>query len=124
MTRFSPDWNAEDLSLQFQVWSVKSYVSHVPLFVNVLYKRSAERIAPFLHPQRDVCVSLEQARHRLLALSSLFPGLYVNILVYFSITYFLSSVISKAEMRLKSVVVIKSVLTVCKRKFYEFFLRW
>ncbi len=40
----------------------------------VLQRASVARISPFLDPSRDVVLSLEQTRHRLLVLSCLCPG--------------------------------------------------
>jgi hypothetical protein len=40
----------------------------------VLQLSSVSMIAPFLDPARDVITSLEQTRHRLLALNCLAPG--------------------------------------------------
>ena len=57
-----------------QVWAVKSYTKSVPIYVQVLQRASLRMIAPFLDPERDVLVSVEQMRHRLLALSCLCPG--------------------------------------------------
>jgi hypothetical protein len=53
---------------------VKSYTKSVPVYVQVLQRASLRMIAPFLDPERDVLVSVEQMRHRLLALSCLCPG--------------------------------------------------
>ncbi|EIE18822.1 hypothetical protein COCSUDRAFT_59753 [Coccomyxa subellipsoidea C-169] len=72
--RFSPSAHQEDLGLQFQVWAVKSYTKSVPVYVQVLQRDSLRMLAPFLDPERDVLVSVEQMRHRLLALSCLCPG--------------------------------------------------
>ena len=58
----------------WQVWAVKSYTKSVPVYVQVLQRASLRMIAPFLDPERDVLVSVEQMRHRLLALSCLCPG--------------------------------------------------
>lgn len=57
-----------------QVWAVKSYTKSVPLYIQVLQRNSLQLIAPFLDPDHDVIVSMEQTRHRLLALSCLCPG--------------------------------------------------
>lgn len=57
-----------------QVWAVKSYTKSVPVYVQVLRRDSLRMLAPFLDPDRDVLVSVEQMRHRLLALSCLCPG--------------------------------------------------
>ena len=57
-----------------QVWAVKSYTKSVPLYIQVLQRNSLQLIAPFLDPEHDVIVSMEQTRHRLLALSCLCPG--------------------------------------------------
>ena len=57
-----------------QVWAVKSYSKRVPLYVQVLRRSSVGLISPFLDAERDVIVSMEQTRHRLLALSCLAPG--------------------------------------------------
>ena len=59
--------------LTAQVWAIKSYTK-TPLYVQVLKRAAAHTIAPFLSPDRDVVVSTEQTRHRLLALSCLCPG--------------------------------------------------
>lgn len=72
--RFSPNYQQEDLNVQFQVWAVKSYTKSVPLYIQVLQRNSLQLIAPFLDPEHDVIVSMEQTRHRLLALSCLCPG--------------------------------------------------
>ena len=58
----------------WQVWAVKSYTKGVPLYVQVLQRASLQLISPFLDPARDVIISMEQTRHRLLALSCLCPG--------------------------------------------------
>lgn len=60
--------------LWLQVWAVKSFTKSVPVYVQVLQRASLRMIAPFLDPERDVLVSVEQMRHRLLALSCLCPG--------------------------------------------------
>ena len=57
-----------------QVWALKSYTKSVPLYVQCLRVSSLQLITPFLDPMRDVIVSVEQTRHRLLALSCLCPG--------------------------------------------------
>ena len=57
-----------------QVWAVKSYTKSVPVYVQVLQRDSLRMLAPFLDPEQDVLVSVEQMRHRLLALSCLCPG--------------------------------------------------
>ena len=57
-----------------QVWAVKSYTKSVPVYVQVLQRDSLRMLAPFLDPERDVLVSVEQMRHRLLALSCICPG--------------------------------------------------
>ena len=44
------------------------------LEAQVLQKASMALIEPFLDPEFDVIVSMEQTRHRLLALSCLCPG--------------------------------------------------
>jgi len=56
------------------VWAIKSYTKSAPLYVQVLQRSSLGLISPFLDPERDVIVSVEQTRHRLLALSCLCPG--------------------------------------------------
>ena len=56
------------------MWAVKSYTKSVPLYIQVLQRNSLQLIAPFLDPEHDVIVSMEQTRHRLLALSCLCPG--------------------------------------------------
>lgn len=48
--------------------------SNPPMFPQVLRSVSVPRIQPFLNPQRDVILSIEQMRHRLLALSCIAPG--------------------------------------------------
>ena len=53
---------------------MKSYTKSVPLYIQVLQRNSLQLIAPFLDPEHDVIVSMEQTRHRLLALSCLCPG--------------------------------------------------
>lgn len=53
---------------------MKSYTKGVPLYVQVLQRASLQLISPFLDPARDVIISMEQTRHRLLALSCLCPG--------------------------------------------------
>ncbi|KAL3142086.1 hypothetical protein ABBQ32_004709 [Trebouxia sp. C0010 RCD-2024] len=72
--RFSSNYQQEDLNVQFQVWAVKGYTKSVPLYIQVLQRNSLQLIAPFLDPEHDVIVSMEQTRHRLLALSCLCPG--------------------------------------------------
>ncbi|KIZ04242.1 Potassium channel subfamily T member 2, partial [Monoraphidium neglectum] len=72
--RFSSDAEAEDTDVQFRVWAMKSVTKKVPLYVQVLQLSSVTTIAPFLDPARDVVTSLEQTRHRLLALNCLAPG--------------------------------------------------
>ncbi|KAK9808990.1 hypothetical protein WJX72_007481 [[Myrmecia] bisecta] len=72
--RFSEEAKQEDLNIQFQVWAMKSYTKSVPLYVQVLQRSSLQLIAPFLDAEQDVIVSIEQTRHRLLALSCLCPG--------------------------------------------------
>ena len=62
------------MSMAVQVWAVKSYTKSVPLNIQVLQRNSLQLIAPFLDPDHDVIVSMEQTRHRLLALSCLCPG--------------------------------------------------
>lgn len=57
-----------------QVWALKSYTKSAPLYVQCLRASSLHLIKPFLDPARDVIVSVEQTRHRLLALSCLCPG--------------------------------------------------
>ena len=39
-----------------------------------MQRSSLDRVAPFLDPQQDVLLSVEQVRHRLLALACLCPG--------------------------------------------------
>ena len=57
------------------MWAVKSYVpKRVPVYVQVLQRASLRMLQPFLDPDRDVLISVEQIRHRLLALSCLCPG--------------------------------------------------
>jgi hypothetical protein len=72
--RFSPAADQEDLNVLFQCWAVKSYVKRVPVYVQLLKRASLASVRPFLDPERDVAVSVEQTRHRLLALSALCPG--------------------------------------------------
>jgi hypothetical protein len=62
-------------ALCWQVWAVKAYVPRsVPVYVQVLQRASLRMLQPFLDPDRDVLISVEQIRHRLLALSCLCPG--------------------------------------------------
>ena len=49
-------------------------VNPCTLEAQVLQKASMALIEPFLDPESDVIVSMEQTRHRLLALSCLCPG--------------------------------------------------
>eukprot|EP00884_Botryococcus_braunii_P010005 jgi/Botrbrau1/19005/Bobra.0100s0039.1 len=72
--RFSSNARQEDISIQFQVWALKGYTKRVPLYVQVLLTSSRVMVQPFLDPDQDVVVSVEQTRHRLLALSCLCPG--------------------------------------------------
>ena len=72
--RFSKDSQHEDLSILFQVWAAKSYTKTVPLFVQTMKQSTVEQIAPFLDPEQDVAVSMEETRFRLLALSASCPG--------------------------------------------------
>lgn len=72
--RFTTDPQQEDLSLLFQVWSAKSYTKTVPLYVQTVRQKTVSRISPFLDPEQDVIVSMEQTRLRLLALSAVCPG--------------------------------------------------
>ena len=74
-----------------QVWAVKSYTKSVPVYVQVLQRASLRMIAPFLDPERDVLVSVEQMRHRLLALSCLCPG--ASTLIGAPFTSFLNSLL-------------------------------
>ena len=69
-------WATAQLStgVAVQVWAVKSYTKSAPLYVQCLRASSQALIKPFLDPMRDVIVSVEQTRHRLLALSCLCPG--------------------------------------------------
>lgn len=53
---------------------MKSYTKAVPVYVQVLQRASLRMLSPFLDPERDVIVSVEQMRHRMLALSCLCPG--------------------------------------------------
>jgi hypothetical protein len=64
----------EDVEVLFRTWAVKSFTESTPLRVQVLREGAARRVAPFLDPRRDVVVSVEQTRHRLLALGALCPG--------------------------------------------------
>lgn len=66
--------HANAAMLRGQVWALKSYTKSAPLYVQVLQRSSLGLISPFLDPDRDVIVSVEQTRHRLLALSCLCPG--------------------------------------------------
>ena len=72
--RFTADPDAEDLGVLFQVWACKSYTKSAPLFVQTVKQSSVSQIAPFLDPGRDVMISVEAARFRLLALSTVCPG--------------------------------------------------
>jgi voltage-gated potassium channel Kch len=72
--RFTTDPQQEDLSLLFQVWSAKCYTKTVPLYVQTVRQKTVSRISPFLDPEQDVIVSMEQTRLRLLALSAVCPG--------------------------------------------------
>ncbi|GLI58482.1 hypothetical protein VaNZ11_000187 [Volvox africanus] len=72
--RFVNDAEAEDLDVLFRVWAIKSYTKCVPLTVQVLRASSLAKVAPFLDPHQDVIMSVQQMRHRLLALSALCPG--------------------------------------------------
>lgn len=72
--RFSTDSSHEDLSILFQVWAAKSYTKTVPLFVQTMKQSTVEQIKPFLDPDQDVAVSMEETRFRLMALSASCPG--------------------------------------------------
>jgi len=72
--RFSTDSSHEDLSILFQVWAAKSYTKTVPLFVQTMKQSTVEQIKPFLDPDQDVAVSMEETRFRLIALSASCPG--------------------------------------------------
>ncbi|EFJ43388.1 hypothetical protein VOLCADRAFT_106827 [Volvox carteri f. nagariensis] len=72
--RFAHDAAAEDLDVLFRVWAIKSYTKCVPLTVQVLRASSLAKVSPFLDAHQDVLMSVEQMRHRLLALSALCPG--------------------------------------------------
>lgn len=72
--RFSSDAKHEDLSILFQVWAAKSYTKTVPLFVQTMQQSTVEQIKPFIDPEQDVAVSMEETRFRLLALSATCPG--------------------------------------------------
>ncbi|GIM15032.1 hypothetical protein Vretimale_17907, partial [Volvox reticuliferus] len=72
--RFVNDAEAEDLDVLFRVWAIKSYTKCVPLTVQVLRASSLAKVSPFLDPHQDVIMSVQQMRHRLLALSALCPG--------------------------------------------------
>lgn len=72
--RFTHDAAAEDLDVLFRVWAIKSYTKCVPLTVQVLRASALAKVSPFLDPHQDVVISVEQMRHRLLALSALCPG--------------------------------------------------
>ena len=60
--RFSPAPAQEDLNVLFQVWAVKSYTKHAPVYVQVLKRASLAAVRPFLDPDRDVIASVEEAR--------------------------------------------------------------
>ena len=64
------------LSLSFSLGNQSPLAFHSSprLYVQVLQRRSLQAVRPFLDPARDVLVSVEQTRHRLLALSALCPG--------------------------------------------------
>jgi hypothetical protein len=64
----------EDVEALFRVWALKAYTETTPLRVQVLREGAARRVAPFLDPRRDVVVSVEHTRLRLLALAALCPG--------------------------------------------------
>jgi hypothetical protein len=70
----APHPQEEDRSLLFQVWSLKAYTEHVPLFVQTITKEAMEQIRPFLDPQRDTIVSSEQLRYFLMGIAALCPG--------------------------------------------------
>ena len=72
--RFSADAKHEDLSILFQVWAAKSYTKTVPLFVQTMKQSTVDQIKPFIDPEQDVAVSMEETRFRLLALSATCPG--------------------------------------------------
>lgn len=72
--RFTTDPEAEDLGVLFQVWTCKSYTKLAPLFIQTVRQSSVSQIEPFLDPERDVVISVEAARFRLLALSTVCPG--------------------------------------------------
>lgn len=72
--RFSADAMHEDLSILFQVWAAKSYTKTVPLFVQTMKQSTVDQIRPFIDPDQDVAVSMEETRFRLLALSATCPG--------------------------------------------------
>ena len=72
--RFSADAKHEDLSILFQVWAAKSYTKSVPLFVQTMKQSTVDQIKPFIDPEQDVAVSMEETRFRLLALSATCPG--------------------------------------------------
>ncbi len=72
--RFSADATHEDLSILFQVWAAKSYTKTVPLFVQTMKQSTVDQIRPFIDPEQDVAVSMEETRFRLLALSATCPG--------------------------------------------------
>ena len=72
--RFSADAMHEDLSILFQVWAAKSYTKTVPLFVQTMKQSTVDQIRPFIDPEQDVAVSMEETRFRLLALSATCPG--------------------------------------------------
>jgi voltage-gated potassium channel Kch len=72
--RFSVDAKHEDLSILFQVWAAKSYTKTVPLFVQTMKQSTVDQIRPFIDPEQDIAVSMEETRFRLLALSASCPG--------------------------------------------------
>jgi hypothetical protein len=55
-------------------WNAFGLFVAATLNSQVLQLSSVTTIAPFLDPARDVVTSLEQTRHRLLALNCLAPG--------------------------------------------------
>ena len=72
--RFTTDPESEDLGILFQVWACKAYTKRVPLFVQTLRQSTVYQVGPFLDPEQDVVMSMEETRYRLLALSAVTPG--------------------------------------------------
>lgn len=57
-----------------QVWACKSYTNSAPLYVQTLRQATVAQIRPFLDHGKDLVVSLEQIRFRMLALAAVCPG--------------------------------------------------